>query len=672
MRTRYLLYFAILGALEAQPPVAPTPETVGSTRGENVGNYNYTNSFETGYRFALIDGNLGKYRSDVNYRNGIRLLSSGFGINSKDGHGRFFDEIVLNTLGQGNDPYQSAVLRIQKNSLYRYDMMWRLNEYYNPGLTVAAGEHLMDTRRRLQDHDLTLLPQSRIKFRAGYSRNTQTGPALSSVLEFDPRGSAFPVFTNVRREWNEYRVGADVELAGFKLTVLRRWEFYKDDSSNGGAGKATITTLGDPTAVTQFQRSEPYHGSSPGWVGNLNSTRKRWAVNGRITYVGGRRNFVMNEAALGTNRFGAAANRQIQVSGNAQRPVVAGNFSVSLFPTERLTVINSTGVHSTRIDGDSTYTEFNNATNLGTTLNFRYLGVRTVSNATDAQYRVSKWLGFYGGYKHSQRLIRTVEAFALPAFPDSGSRDAYERENRMHTGTAGIRIKPLAPLTILFDGEISRSDHPLTPVAERNYHTLGGRADYRAKKLQLSASYRQLYNINSPLPLSVYSSHSRNYSAGGSWTPNSWFALDASYMKLHLDTASGLAFFAGAGRPQLQQAYSSLYLSNIHSANLGAHFVILKRADLYAGYGVTRDAGDGRVSAVPAGVTDPIQALFSSVQTFPLSFHSPQARLSVKITSKVRWNAGWQFYRYREEFGLFSANQNYRANTGYTSVLWSF
>ena len=25
------------------------------------------------------------------------------------------------------------MLRIQKNGLYRYDMSWRLNDYYNPG-----------------------------------------------------------------------------------------------------------------------------------------------------------------------------------------------------------------------------------------------------------------------------------------------------------------------------------------------------------------------------------------------------------------------------------------------------------------------------------------------------------------------------------------------------------
>src|SRR6185436_1757477 len=61
----------------AQPVVAPTPETVGSPRGEDAGGYNIVNSFETGYRFADIGGNRDKYRSDVNFRNGIRLFSSG-------------------------------------------------------------------------------------------------------------------------------------------------------------------------------------------------------------------------------------------------------------------------------------------------------------------------------------------------------------------------------------------------------------------------------------------------------------------------------------------------------------------------------------------------------------------------------------------------------------------
>src|SRR5579862_5539252 len=105
------IIFAILflsQMLKAQPVVAPTPEQVGPTRGENTGDYNITDSVETGYRFTEVGGDLGMYRSQVNFGNGIRLLSSSFTMNSRDGHGKFFDEIVLNTLGLGNDPYESA------------------------------------------------------------------------------------------------------------------------------------------------------------------------------------------------------------------------------------------------------------------------------------------------------------------------------------------------------------------------------------------------------------------------------------------------------------------------------------------------------------------------------------------------------------------------------------
>src|SRR5262249_15068825 len=162
----------------------------------------------------VVSGNIGAYQSFVNYGNGIRLLGSSLSVNSKDGHGKYFDQILLNTQGLGNDPYQSSILRVQKNGLYQYNFTWRLNDYVNPGLTVAGGEHYMDTTRVLQDHDLTLLPQSKIRFHLGYSRNSNNGPALSTAQEFNTSGEAFPVFVNVKELYNEYRLGADGDFAG--------------------------------------------------------------------------------------------------------------------------------------------------------------------------------------------------------------------------------------------------------------------------------------------------------------------------------------------------------------------------------------------------------------------------------------------------------------------------
>ena len=660
----YLAGILLTQGVFAQQVVAPTPEQAGSPRGDNTGDYNVMESFETGYRFAEVSGSIGTYQADVNYGNGIRLLGSNLFVSSRDGHGRWFDQIVLTTEGLGNDPYQSVVLRIEKNKLYRYDMQWRLDDYYNPDLVLTAGLHMMDTTRHMQDHDLTLLPQSKIQFHLGYSRNTQDGPALSTVELFTaPTESDFPVFENIKREQDEYRLGADLKIAGFTLKLLHAWVFFKDDSGYQESGAELGDNPGAGVTLNQFQRSEPYHGASPYWLGNINRSGEHLAVNGRIVYVDGKRNFILDESAYGVTPLGAQ-NQQIFVGGDASRPSLTGDLSISLFPTSRLTVVNNTSVDSTRIDGTSDYGQYDLATQTSAFISFRYLGLRTIANATDLHYRLRNWFSVYGGYHYSDRRIEDIEDYAVDA-PFSGAM--YEQVNLLQEGLLGIRLKLLRALTISLETDIGRANRPFTPVNDRNYQALGGRADYRLRKLTLNAAYKENYNNNS-ITLSSYSSHARTYSASAAWTLRDWFTLDAAYSKLHLDSLDGILFFAGP----TQLSGNQVYISNIHSGNLGARFAIGKRADLFVGYSITRDTGDGRSTPVPAGTTDPVSLVFTPVQTFPLNYQSPLARLSIQLRPKLRWNAGWQFYNYHEDFGLLSFYQGYHANTGYTSLTWAF
>lgn len=658
MRKLQFLFWIVAGALPAQQVVAPTQEPVGIPRGENLGGYNVTNSFETGYRFSVVDGNLGKYRSDVNYRNGVRLLGSNLTVNSRDGHGRYFDEIVLNTLGLGNDPYQSAVFRVQKNRLYRYDMLWRLNEYFNPGLNIAEGQHWFDTRRRLQDHDFTLGPEFNWSLRLGYSRDNQTGPALSTVQLFDGRGDIFPIFRDVRRTRNEYRLGGRMKLAGFRLDVLRAWDNFKEDTPYALENSQPVA--GDSgTTLTGFRRFEPYHGNTPLWRVNLHRESKAWAVNGRFTHAGGRRNFVLDELAIGTERFGAAQNRQTVVTGSARRPLTTGDLLISFTPGEKLTLTNNTSIYNHRIDGDSTFLEFDNATQSANVFSFQFLGMRAVTNSTELGYRPRNWIGFRAGYHYSARQVRSVESSAFAGLDPEVLR--YEQDNHLHSGIAGIRLQPVRPLTVHLDAEVGRADRPFFPVSEKNYHLLGARVRYKTRTLQLETSYRQRYNTN-PVSLSLHSARGRNYTASASWTPRGWFGFDLSYAKLHLNTVSGLAYFVRF-EPVSGQ---SVYRSDLHTGNAGVHFSF-RRADLYAGYSIVED------TAQPgARLVDTLDVLSGAPQAFPLRFHTPLARLSIRLHSKLRWNVGWQFYRYRENPLLFDVMQNYRAHTGYSSVLWSF
>lgn len=666
---RTFVFLAFAMALPAQQVVAPTPEQVGSVGGSAVGGYTVNQSFEAGVRQHGVGGDEGMYRTVANFGNGVRLLGSSLSVYSKDGHGQWFDELTLNTLGLGNDPYQSVILRIQKNHLYRYDMNWRLDAYFNPGLDASDGLHAQDTTRHLQDHDFTLFPQSFARLRLGYSRNTDDGPAYSTSQEFDANGYGLLVLSNVRQTWNEYRLGGDLDLYGFRLTVTHRWNYFKDDTPYFSAGPQSAPPP-DQTVLQNFVRAAPAHGSNPAWLVNLFTQRKYWGLNARYTHVDGERRFSMNELASGIGTIGNAASRQIITSGDAHRPVIAGDLSISVTPTEKLTLVNNTSVLSNRIDGNSTYSEFNSGFDLGTTLYFRYLGDRLVTNSTNVNYRVRNWIGFYGGYAYSDREVHTIYS---PDPFNGASIQSYRVSTTLNTGTAGVRIRPWKPFSINLEGEIGRAGPPFTNISQRNYTSLNGRVEYRTKTVQLSAAYKQAYNINPPFNSGYFYSHSRSYSLNGSWAPKDWLGFDASYNKLHLDTYSALAFFASPGnRPQLQTAFPSIYLSNVHNGYLGVRVSVLKRADVYLGYSIVRDTGDGRPAAVPVGVTNPVEALLDSVQTFPLSYQSPLARVSFRITPKVRWNVGWQYYGYHEEFHILGNNQNFRAQTGYTSILWSF
>ena len=638
MRKTILFLSTALFAL-AQQTVAPTPERAGSDRGETWNGYNIMNSMETGYRFSTVGGDLPEYRSAVNYGNGIRLLGSYFTMNSKDGHGRWFDSLVITTQGLGNDPYESAALRIEKNRAYRYDMSWRRNDYFNPGLVTAgaSGKHLLDTEYDMQDHDLTLFPDSKFKFFAGYTGTSQTGAAISSSQL---------LFENVRRVRREYRVGNEFRVLGVRVNWIRGWEDFKDDTA--------------ATPASSLQRSEPYHGTSPYWRVALFADHKLISANGRFTYTAGRRAFIVDETAIGSGT-GVQQSRQVQAFGDAQRPVATGNLNVVVAPGSKLTVVNSTSVYNVRTSGNSSLTQFDNGTQSFDALSFQYLGIRTFANETDLNYQFSPLFGAFAGYEYSNRRISSVQDvnFSGQFFPRSG-----DQTNHLNDGRLGLRLRPTKSLSVILSGELGRNDRPFTPVAERNYHALNGRVQYRSKDLLLSAGAESDYRFNS-VSLSSYSSQSRKYFASGSWNPRPWLAFDGSFSRAHLYTVGGIAYFQSA---QLIRGESSLYTSNLNTVTAGARFAAAKRVDVYVAYVRTQDLGDGRTDPLGPGIASP-NPVFQAVQTFPMAFQSPLARFSLRITEKLRWNAGYQYYGYSAQF---YANRNFRANTGYTSVAWSF
>ncbi|MBZ5707497.1 MAG: hypothetical protein LAN63_19305 [Acidobacteriia bacterium] len=230
-----LVQAALLSGLAAGQG-ASTP-----SEGVDNGNYNYQGSFELGYRFVDTNGSQPVYNTFVDEQQGPRLFEQTLSVRSLNHEGSVFDSLFLSSFGWGGDPENASRLRISKNKWYNFSMtfrrdrnFWDYNLLANPlnppnqVIPVNSSPHAFETVRRMYDYNLTLLPQSMVRFRLGYTRNNMEGPSLSSIHE----GTDTVTFQNSRTLLDAYQIGVDFKgLPRTNISYDQFLEYYKGDTS---------------------------------------------------------------------------------------------------------------------------------------------------------------------------------------------------------------------------------------------------------------------------------------------------------------------------------------------------------------------------------------------------------------------------------------------------------
>ncbi len=395
----------------------------------------------------------------------------------------------------------------------------------------------------------------------------------------------------------------------------------------------------------------------------------RVGFQGRYVYSGGDRNFALAEDILATNQVATLkTERQTVVVGKARRDQGSGDFTLTFLPNGHWTISNTIAVNNTRISGDAAFVE---ATVFTTQfVKFEELAMRHVSNATEVNFRPLKQLGLYGAYRYSTRRIQTRQLFQFPA--SEFEIAPFEQCNGINSGVAGFRWQPVRGLRVSFDAEAGNADLPFAPLSSKTFHAETARVRWRNDQFSIGASFKSRENDNSA-SLINHSSTSRHYGVNASWTPACGkFSLDGGYTKLDIDTASGVFNFFAAG--PAAEAARSFYASNLHTLNPGARMQPHSRLMLFLGYNVAKDTGCGGDSLTSAPGFEPAypNVAFDGMNffsSFPLTYQSPLARLSVSLRQKLSWDFGWQFYSYDERF---VSNQHCNAHVGYSSFHWSF
>ncbi len=261
-----LAHATLVVALLAAWPLSRAQDSSGESKGIDAGNYNVQQSVEAGYRSTWINGNTNTYDTFVNLGDGLRLFDYTLDMRSLGHNGLLFDNLDFSNFGYGGDPNDVTRLRIDKNKWYNFSFLFRRDKNFwdynllanplnpstsTPAVGIATSPHSLDLVRRMQDYNLTLFPQSRVRFRLGYSHDRDQGPGF-----FTTDGGTISAFNETYSyTTNAYHMGADFRLLPKTtisydqfLSYFKQDNIVTDNPQNSGFQLANGTPV-DPGII---------------------------------------------------------------------------------------------------------------------------------------------------------------------------------------------------------------------------------------------------------------------------------------------------------------------------------------------------------------------------------------------------------------------------------------
>ncbi|HEV8369748.1 MAG TPA: hypothetical protein VGQ39_17460 [Pyrinomonadaceae bacterium] len=717
-----LSLFVLVCITSAQQP-GPTPKKTDAAKpvevGDDAGDYTVISSLEFGYRGQSVDGDLNKYRSDLNYKAGPRLFDSSFFMKSKSG-GRLIDTLVVTSTGWGADPNGHLRISAENPEWYRFDGSYRrfkyfrfLNNFVNPNwvfspanFSVApnpiTGEHGYDTRTQLGDFDLTILPKNRwIKFNVGYSPERYSGPAFTN---YHSGGNEFNLLSQLKSRSDDFRVGADGQVGPIDWSFLQGFRRFRDDSFIRLGPTSGINLNPAVATLTSFNRNEPARGTVDFTRFSAHSlVAKKLDITGRIVYSKSKSSFSHDETFTGRNWNprvtgwpptppAATPNTlnlgRYNLTGTADRPNTIGDIGATWLVTDKLRLSNTFRVEDFEINGSAVFADFfsitrgSGATLRTDTVGFNNLDAhrltkyRKYQNTVEGDYQFSAGNALHFGYRYGSR--RVEEAFEGFNLGSNGSltpaavrtAESEEEENHTHAFFGGFKARPAHNWTLYFDAERGTADNVFTRIGNYDYTNIRAKSRYSPSKnvsFNLAVITRNNANPSEIAGVSLsdfgVSIKSRVFTSSLDWTPNSRLAINTGYNYNWVNSNAVVDYFYLSIRHPLGR---SLYYMRNSFFFIDTTVRLVPRATLFTSYRVNHDNGQG------TRLADPTANPGTLISSYPMIFQSPEARLAIKLHRRLDLNFGYQYYNYSESTLVGPRPQNYHAHLPYTSLRFYF
>jgi hypothetical protein len=731
------------GASQGAAPSAPA-EPDGVTHG----GYQIHSSAEFGYRSTDVTGSGEMYDTLVNLQTGPRLLEQTLSMQSVDHQGMLFDDLYLNSFGWGGDPNNVLRLRADRNKWYNLQGSFRRDQYFSdydlwanplnpppppapggsmPSIPILTSPHAIDTTRRMTDFDLTLLPQSQISFRLGFSHNNMTGPSYSSIHE----GTEASLLQNWNTTMNSYRLGVDFRIA--PRTVLsydQFFNYYKGDTDYqlNPVNEALLPTTPANSVSLGLSfdtvNKEPCAVVAPATSLIVNGTLTNLACSGYINYSRNQRirtstpterislrssyfprvdlvaSFAYSDAEMNTpldESFNGLITRTNTLAflgtgtSAASRISDTGDVGATVHLTKHLRLIDKFYFWAYRIPQNGNLNELDYScavppcTLLSTPLATPEVpgGTPTVAtssfnqtwtrNQTELAWDMSKEFGARIGYRWGDRQFNHFNDF-LP-----GDLDHFVGLEK--TALLGLWARPTHALRLNFDLEHTNFNSVFVRLSPRKEARYRFQTTYTPRSwATLGGSVNILQQSNGDAQ-TQYVAHNQNYGLTASLAPRERFGMDLVYnfnsviqnaIICFSDTPPAgviLPFVTGAlnnncaGNDTANNLMANSYYTN--HTNFGLATVRFKAAKrLTANLGYSLTSVDGSV---------PQFNVLQPLGTLQYKYEQPVANVSVDIGHRWAYNMGWNYYQYGE--GSFvgpTAPRYFHTNTLTESLRYAF
>jgi hypothetical protein len=731
------------------PSPAPTPAPPTAPDGVTSGGYQIHSSAELGFRSTDVTGSGDMYNTLVDLQSGPRILDQTLTMQSVDHQGLLFDDLYLNSFGWGGDPNNALRLRVDKNKWYNLQGSFRRDQYFSdydlwanplnpppppapggstPSIPILDSPHLFATTRRISDLDLTLLPQSRVSFRLGFSHNNMTGPSYSSIHE----GTEASLLQDWNTTMNSYRLGVDFRIA--PRTVLSYDQFldyYKGDTdyqlnpineallpttpvSSVSLGLSIDTFNKEPCAVPAGQTSLI---NSSGVLTNVTcsayfsySRNQRIRTSTPTERISLRSNYFRKLEVLGSFSYSSATTstplaesfsglltrtNTLAFTGTgtaaANRIADVVDLEATLHLMQHLRLIEKFYFWAYRIPQDGNFNELDYScatppcsllstplttptTSGGTTTSILSSFNQTwTRNQTELAWDISKKVGARIGYRYGDRDFNHFNDY-LP-----GDLDHFVGLEK--TALLGLWARPTHALRLNFDLEHTNYNSVFVRLSPRKEARYRFQTTYTPRPWAILGGSVNILQQSNADPQTRYVGHNQNYGLTASLAPRERFGLDLAYNFNSViqnaiicfndtpPTGVILPFVANANNTNCggNDTSNNLMANSYYTnhTNFGMAAVRFKPAKrVLANVGYSISSVDGSV---------PQFNILQPLGTVQYKYQQPVANLSVDIGHKLAYNMGWNYYQYGE--GSFvgpTAPRYFHANTLSESLRYSF